>query len=344
MHRGVADRDVHSDDILRSRCTAGLIAMTRSFAPAVTLLIVVLATPSALAQSWQPPTDEERCPSPWGADDERGAANLMRPEVIIKAARLIQVGEVIEMSYPLHAAMPFYGSRIYNQQIKRTGWPKGTNNRGSNEEIITTELGQVGTQIDGFGHQSIGNSLYNCFKLDEVATRTGFSKLGIENAGGLFTRGVLIDVAALHGVEMLGAQYEISAQDLKDALERQNLTLETGDAVIVNTGYGNLWGVDNERYYRSQPGLGIEAAEWLAAQNPMIVGSDSCCVEVNPNPDPNLSSPVHQILLVTHGIYLIESLKLDELIEKDIDEFAFIVQPLKLQGGTGSSIAPIAVR
>ena len=102
------------------------------------------------------------------------------------------------MWYLLHADMPFYGSGIYNQQIKRTGWPTGTNNRGSNEEIITTELGQVRTQIDGFAHQSIGNSLYNSFKLDDVATRTGLSKLGIKNAG------VLIDVAALHGVQMPG--------------------------------------------------------------------------------------------------------------------------------------------
>ena len=310
---------------------------------AVAVMVIGLGISPTLAQTWQPPSDEERCPSPWGPDDEKGAANLMQPELILRAARLIQTGEVIELGYPLHAAMPFYGSRIYNQQIKRTGWPKGSNNRGSNEEIITTELGQVGTQIDGFGHQTIGNSLYNCFKLDEITTRTGFSRLGIENSGGMLTRGVLIDVAALHGVEMLGSQYEISAKDLQDALARQNLKLETGDAVIVNTGYGNLWGVDNARYYRSQPGLGIEAAEWLAEQNPMIVGSDSCCIEVNPNPDPNLSSPVHQILLVTHGIYLIESLKLDELIEKDVQEFAFIVQPLKLQGGTGSSVAPMAV-
>jgi len=76
----------------------------------------------------------------------------------------------------------------------------------------------------------------------------------------------------------------------------------------------------------------------------MIVGSDSCCIEVNPNPEPNLSSPVHQILLVEHGIYMIESLKVDELIDRNIHEFAFIVQPLKLRGGTGSAVAPIAVR
>ena len=75
----------------------------------------------------------------------------------------------------------------------------------------------------------------------------------------------------------------------------------------------------------------------------MIVGSDTCCVEVNPNPNPRLSSPVHQILLVSNGIYLIESLKLDELVQKNVREFAFIVEPLKLKGATGSTVAPIAV-
>ena len=284
--------------------------MSRVIVAMATLSLLSLGSASASAQEWRPPTDTERCPSRWGAGDERGTANLMSPEIVLRAARLIETGEVIELAYPLFDGMPFYGDRIYSQQLKRTNWPPGSNTRGSNEEIVTTELGQVGTQIDGFGHQSIGNSLYNCFKIDEVATRTGFSRLGIEKAGALITRGVLIDVAALRGVEMLGDRYEITAQDLQDALQRQNLTLETGDAIIINTGFGRLWGQDNARYFRTQPGLGIGAAEWLARQSPMIVGSDTCCVEVNPNPDPNLSSPVHQILLVANGIYLVESLKL----------------------------------
>jgi len=115
------------------------------------------------------------------------------------------------MGYPLFSGMPSYGNRIYYPQIKRTRWPAGSNTRGSNEEIVTTELGQIGTQIDGFGHQSIGNSHY------------------------------------------------------QDTLERQDLTLETGDTVIINTGFWKLWEVDNERYYRSRPGIGVEAAEWLAS-------------------------------------------------------------------------------
>ena len=319
--------------------------MSRVMVALLTMTVMGLGSASADAQSsWRPPTDAERCPSRWGKGDERGMANLMTPEVVLRAARLITTGEVIELAFPLFDGMPFYGDRIFNLQLKRTRRPPGSNARGSNEEIVTTELGQVGTQIDGFGHQSIGDSLYNCFSADELATRTGLSSLGIEKVGALFTRGVLIDVAGLRGVEMLGDRYEITAQDLQDALDEQDLTLEAGDAVIINTGFGRLWGEDNARYYRTQPGLGIGAAEWLVQQNPMIVGSDSCCVEVNPNPDPNLSSPVHQILLVANGIYLVESLKLDELVEKRIHEFAFIVEPLKLRGATGSTVAPIAVR
>lgn len=310
----------------------------------LTALIIstCLAAPSN-AQRWQPPGEAERCPSRWGADDERGAANLMTADVVLRAARLIQVGEVVEMGFELHHDMPFYGDRIYNQQIKQSRSGLGSNNRTTNEEIVTTELGQVGTQIDGFGHQSIGASLYNCFQLNEVISRTEFSRLGMENSGGMFTRGVLLDVAGLYGVDMLGDRYEITADDLRNTLDRQKMTLSAGDAVIINTGYGRLWGVDNARYYRTQPGLGVEAAQWLVEQDPMIVGSDSCCVEVNPNPVEGLSSPVHQILLVANGIYLIESLKLDELTEREIYEFAFIVEPLKLRGATGSAIAPIAV-
>ena len=91
-------------------------------------------------------------------------------------------------------------------------------------------------------------------------------------------------------------------------------------------------------------GIGVGAAEWLAAREPMLVGADNISVELNPNPDPKVSLPVHQIMLVVNGIHLLENLKLDELVAKRVYEFAFIMQPLKIQGGTGSTVAPIAVR
>ena len=107
--------------------------------------------------------------------------------------------------------MPISATRQFNVHIKRSVMNQQSNRRGSNEELLTSEIGQVGTQFDGFAHQSIENSHYNCFKTEDIATRTGFTKLGIEKVGTLMTRGVLIDVAALKGVEILGDAYEITA-------------------------------------------------------------------------------------------------------------------------------------
>ena len=309
-------------------------------------VLLMFAAHAMLAQApaWRPPTDAERCPSKWGAADERGSGNHMKPETVMRATRLIQTGETFELGRVLNGTMPFVGTRKFDLTLKRTVMNPQPNRRGSNEEIVTAEIGQVGTQFDAFPHQTIGPTLYNCVPLDDVATRAGFTKLGVEKVGTLMTRGVLIDIAALKGVPMLADGYEITARDVQDALARQKLTLQPGDAVLLHTGWGQLWGQDNARYQKSNPGIGVGAAEWLARQNPMLVGADNGPVEINPNPDAQLNQPVHQIMLVVNGIHLLENMKLDELAAKQVYEFAFIVQPLKIQGGTGSTVAPVAIR
>jgi kynurenine formamidase len=307
---------------------------------------ILLAVPLlAAAQGWRPPAESQRCPSKWGAGDERGSGNHMKnPQTVLRAARLIRTGEVIEMGHVLGPGMPFFGTRIFNLHTKRTFMNTGANTRGSNEEVVTSEIGQVGTQFDGFAHQTIGDSMYNCFKVSETATRSGFTKLGVQNVGMIFARGVLIDVAGLKGVEMLGDTYEITPADLQQALARQKLKLQPGDAVIIHTGWGRLWGKDNARFVKSTPGVGVAAAEWLVKQDPVLVGSDNWPVEVAPNPDKDLSLPVHQIFLVVNGVHILENLKLDELVAKRIYEFAFTMQPLKIQGASGSTVAPAALR
>jgi len=309
-------------------------------------VIVALGLSSAAAQSpsWRPPADSQRCPSKWGAADERGSGNHMKAESVLKAVRLVRTGEVVELGHVLNASMPISATRRFDVHTKRTFMNKPSNRRGSNEEVLLSEIGQVGTQLDGFAHQTIEDKVYNCFKMDDIATRTGFTKVGIEKVGTLMTRGVLIDVAALKGVDMLPDTYEITVADLEQALQRQNQKLQPGDAVIIHTGWGKLWAKDNARYMKGNPGIGVQAAEWLAKQDPMLVGADTPPVEVSPNPDPQISLPVHQIMLVVNGIHLLENLKLDDLAAKRVHEFAFMMQPLKLQGFTGSSVAPIAVR
>ena len=313
---------------------------------AVTLALGILCglAGSASAQSWQPPPDSQRCPSKWGAGDERGSGNHMKPETVLRAARLIKTGEVFELGRVLNESMPLSAGRRFEILTKRTRNDPGTNHRGSNEELVVAEIGQVGTQFDTFSHQMIGTSMYNCFKLDDVASRTGFTKLGVQQVGALVTRGVLIDVAAYKKTAVLPESYEVTPQDLQQALAEQKLTLQPGDAVLIHTGWGTLWGKDNARYQRASPGLGTAAAEWLAKQDPMLVGADNGAVEITPNPDPQLAGPGHQIFLVVNGIHLLENLRLDELAARRAHEFALVVEPLKIQGGTGSTVAPIAIR
>ena len=296
------------------------------------------------APSWTPPPESARCPSKWGVNDERGSANHMKPASVLNAARLIKTGEVFELGHVLNASMPLSAGRIFDQIVKRTNNVPGTNKRSSNEEIMIAEMGQVGTQFDGFAHQAHDNVHYNCIKTADIETRNGFTKLGIHKVGMLMTRGVMIDVAAYKGVDMLADNYEITVADLEGAIKRQNLTFQPGDAIIIHTGWNKLWGKDNARYGRGNPGLGVPAAQWLIAKDPMLLGADTAPVEVSPNPDKNLSLPVHQLALVVNGVHLLENLKLDELAAKNVSEFALVMQPLKLQGATGSTVAPVAIR
>src|SRR5215510_11695117 len=129
--------------------------------PIASALILGLAATSLLAQTWRPPADAQRCPSKWGAGDERGAGNHMTPATVLRAARLIKTGEAIEMAHPLASDMPIPGTRQFNVHTKRTFMNQPSNRRGSNEELLISEIGQVGTQFDGFAHQTHEDSLYN---------------------------------------------------------------------------------------------------------------------------------------------------------------------------------------
>jgi len=311
---------------------------------AALLALLLAASFATRAQSWRPPPESQRCPSKWGASDERGSGNHMRAESVLKAMRLVRTGEVIELGHVLGPNMPFFGTRRFDVHTKRTFMNPQSNRRGSNEELVVSEIGQVGTQFDGFAHQTHEDSMYNCIKVSEASTRNGFAKLGVEKVGTLMGRGVLIDVAALKGVDMLADTYEITVGDLEQALERQRTVIQPGDVILIRTGWSRLWGRDNARYVRSCPGVGVAAAEWLVRRDPMLVGADNWPVEVAPNPDPQLSLPGHQVFLVVNGVHILENLNLEELAAKRVHEFAFVMQPLKIQGASGSTVAPVAIR
>ena len=317
--------------------------MNKKFIPFAVGAALSLSSAVSLAQTWSMPTAQQRCPSKWGAADERGSANHMNAKSVLRAKELMRTGEVIEMAHPLNAQMPLLGVRRFDVNPKRTFMNDFSNRRGSNEEVVISEIGQVGTQFDGFAHQSHEDSHYNCHKTGDIATRGGFTKFGMDKVGTLITRGVMLDIAALKNVETLPDTYEVTVEDLEAAMQRQNVKIGAGDAVVINTGWGKLYGKDNARYNKSNPGIGVKAAEYLAKLDPMLMGADVATVEVSPNPDPKISLPVHQIALVVNGIHLLENMKLDEMAAKKVWEFAFIIQPIKA-AFTGSTVAPVAIR
>jgi kynurenine formamidase len=283
-------------------------------------------------------------PSRWGADDQRGAANRITPAKVLEARNLITRGTVYELGRTYEAGMPLFGTRHYSLRIPQTYGPMGANRTMYHDEVVSAEIGQVGTQFDGLGHIGVGDLFYNGHDRADFSRGDGLTKLGIENVGALTTRGVLIDVAAFKGVAMLGDRYEITRADLTGALERQRTEIHAGDVVLVHTGWGSLWLADNERFGGSAPGVGLDAARYLVEREVVLVGSDTWATEVVPNPDPELQFPVHQLLIPRNGIYIFENLATEELARDRVHEFAFFFAPLKLKGATGSPGNPIAIR
>jgi kynurenine formamidase len=283
-------------------------------------------------------------PSAWGPADQRGAANRITAEKVLEAKSLMTRGTVYQLGRAYEAAMPLFGTRHYSLRIPQTYGPLGTNETMYHDEIVSAEIGQVGTQFDGLGHIGVGDLFYNGNDRAEFSKGDGLTKLGVENVGPLVTRGVLIDVPAFKGVARLDGGYEITLADLQGTLGRQGTEVRSGDVVIVHTGWGSLWNVDNAAFGTSAPGVGLDAAQWLVEREVVLVGSDTWATEVVPNPNSDLAFPVHQLLIPRNGIYIFENLLTEELARDRVYEFAFFFAPLKLKGGTGSPANPLAIR
>jgi len=314
--------------------------MRHRFVPAAlaTTGIAVVAAGVAFGQA------DRFYPSRWGADDQRGAANRITPAKVLEARDLITRGAVYQLGRVYEAGMPLFGTRHFSLRIPQTYGPLGANRTMYHDEVVSAEIGQVGTQFDGLGHIGVGDLFYNGHDRADFSRGDGLTKLGIENVGALTTRGVLVDVAAFKGVPMLGDGYEITRADLTGALERQRTEIHAGDVVLVHTGWGSLWLADNARFGGSAPGVGLDAARYLVEREVVLVGSDTWATEVVPNPDPELQFPVHQLLIPRNGIYIFENLATEELARDRVYEFAFFFAPLKLKGATGSPGNPLAIR
>lgn len=306
-------------------------------------------------------------PSRWGEGDQTGSTNHMTPEVALDAASLIKTGKVYSLGRVYEYGMPLFGQRVFALRIPGapTGGAFGANQIIWHDEILTCEIGQVGTQFDGLAHigARVGEAgdlgeerFYNGFSTKDLhnndneagstAGAYGLQALGIEHVKPFFCRGIMFDVMGLKG-RMLDKGEEITVADLQACLERQGMTeddITEGSAVMWRTGWGeNLWMKDNARFNSGEPGIGVGAAEWLVAKGISVGAADVWAIECVPNPDPNLAFPVHQIFLTRHGIHILENVRLDHLAADGVYKFAFIFSTLPIKGATGSPGNPIAV-
>jgi kynurenine formamidase len=176
----------------------------------------------------------------------------------------------------------------------------------------------------------------------EIYDPSGLTRLGVETVDPWVTRGVLLDVAALHGVATLPADHAIGAEDLERASAAAGVEIAAGDAVLINTGWGALWDFDPEAYAAGEPGLGWEGAHWLTERRISAVGADNWGLEAIPGVDAG-AFVVHQHLLTETGTFIVENLTLAELVGSGASEFLFFMAPLRIVGLTGSPVAPVAV-
>ena len=291
--------------------------------------------------------------SQWGEGDQLGAGNHLTPEKRLEALSLVRHGQLFDLGQTIEDGAPRFepvqtpyvliGAPNWEGSIRRRRQGGATNDAGANLDRIEMTT-HVGTHIDALGHFTSGTGMYGGFDANEVVTDFGLLKLGIEQAPPIVSRGLLIDVSGLDGSAFLEAGRVIGPEDIQQSLSAKKLEIRAGDILLINTGWGRFFMADNARYIDGEPGINLAAARWLTGEMVTAIGTDTMAVEVMPGEDePAVMMPVHQHCLVEAGVYLIENLLLTPLVEAGIDEFCFILLPVKFKGATGSPARPIAL-
>jgi kynurenine formamidase len=287
-------------------------------------------------------------PRRYGDDDVIGAANEITAEKVAAAAALVRTGRRYGLGQVLDANSPGQMWR-YWKQILVTDHTTPERAFGSNvqtfvEESVSGAL-HSGTHLDGLGHIGIGEFAYGGRRWSDIIAADGLVELGIENAPPLVSRGVLLDVAATRGVDVLGDDEAITAADLEVAAAQAGVTVEAGDIVFLHTGWGRLWEEDPDRYAASEPGLDESAGRWLTDRRVAVIGADNWAVErvaLEAEPE-GAAFPVHQQTIARNGTYLVENLRLAELVADGVTTFLAVIAPVRMRGGTGSMVNPIAL-
>jgi kynurenine formamidase len=202
--------------------------------------------------------------------------------------------------------------------------------------------------MDALAHMTVGDDMhwYGGGNADEHLTDFGPVHGDAAKMPPFFTRGVLIDAPTYRGVDCLPKGSPIDAAEMDAICAAQGVEVRPWDVVVIRTGYMGLWPDAERMAEHKTAGPDVSAARWMLERGVIAAGSDTETFEVQPAPDPGPEGnpqPVHTALLIEKGVYIMESLDLEELARQRIYEFLFIALPVKIRGATGSMVDPVAV-
>jgi kynurenine formamidase len=320
----------------------------------VTALALALASSASATPTDLPDGVKPWWPSRYGRDDQIGTLNEITPKVMLQAMKAVKTGTVVDLGRVLDENTPKFPGRYWHQTVDPSahytnlrrpdaegrGWGK---NRINWITEIQAGTFQVGTQIDSIGHIQMGNRFYNGWTTEDVVESWGLNRFGMETVPPIVTRGVLVDVAGYRGVARLEKGYVITRADLEGALKRQKVTIRAGDAVLIHTGWGSLYGRDNETFLSGEPGVGLEVVRWFYERRIAVTGADTWSYGPVPGEDPQRPFLVPQTMYVQMGLFGLENLATEELAGRRVYEFLFVLTHAKTRGSTAAVIAPAAI-
>ncbi len=273
----------------------------------------------------------------WGPNDERGTLNYITPEKVREAAALVRYGRVYDLGMRVEAMAPRTPSRLptiraTRRRAEATGW---------GDDYLTVNT-HGATHVDSLAHVWADARMYNGYDVDgHVRSFEGATRNGIEKMGGFMTRGVLLDVAGRRGVKHLSHGDVITAPELAATATAQGITVRSGDVLLIRTGWIHMWEEDRTHYLERTPGLGEDGVlEYLHDQRIAAIGADNVAVEAW---DPNEATKLHLPLIRGFGMVILELLDLESLARDRVWEFVFMAAPLRITGGLGSPVNPLAV-
>jgi kynurenine formamidase len=289
----------------------------------------------------------------WGGDDERGTLNFITPAVVKAAAGSIHSGRSFPLAIPLSADGPQIGMIPGRINPLKTMLMINDPMTGNIDEFCTSDdtvtMGlQAGTHWDSLAHATYSNRIYNGAPIGSLSAK-GAGRCGIDKVGALVSRGVLLDVARAKGVERLEPGYALTAADLDEAAEFAEVTVQSGDILLVRTGHiQHLHGGDKMAYTFPSPGFSLQTALWLHEHEVAAVANDTIVFECFPGEYDDLPLPVHLLHLVEMGLTQGQNWDLEALAadcaEDGQYDFLLTATPEPFVAGLGAPVAPVAVK